>query len=344
MSERAYDCLIVGQGLAGTTLAWHLIQRGVRVLVVDRELTSTASRVAAGLMTPLTGKRFAVTDNWHDYRQPAAEFYRRIEKETRVACFEECPAMRWAKNAAEQQKIKERAVAGFRSLAELITSDGKSPGTALGGIVMPTAARLDVTRYLDASREWFRQHQSYVCGRVDPESLSLDLDGKLLVRSLNVIARLAIYCVGYDSAPALQHGLPFNPAKGETLRVRIPDYKEQRVTHRGIWLVPEQGDEFLVGATYDRERLDTEPTAEGRAALLKPLAQLISSSAERRVEVISHQAAVRPVLSDRQPVARFLKESQPIGIFNGLGSKGTLTAPAIASRFADEIACRLPRP
>jgi glycine/D-amino acid oxidase-like deaminating enzyme len=58
------DFLIVGQGLAGTLLALALRARGQKVAVVDDGWKSSASQVAAGLMTPLTGRRFTLTPSY----------------------------------------------------------------------------------------------------------------------------------------------------------------------------------------------------------------------------------------------------------------------------------------
>ena len=58
----AIDFLIIGQGLAGTVLAWNLIQRGRSVIVLDREDESTSSKVAAGLINPITGRY--LTKSW----------------------------------------------------------------------------------------------------------------------------------------------------------------------------------------------------------------------------------------------------------------------------------------
>ncbi len=55
-----FDFLIVGQGLAGSLLAWELMQRGAKVLIVDNGMPN-ASQVAAGLINPITGMRFAKT-------------------------------------------------------------------------------------------------------------------------------------------------------------------------------------------------------------------------------------------------------------------------------------------
>ena len=56
----AVEFLIVGQGLAGTALAWELIWRGRDVLVVDAGEAVTSSKIAAGLVTPITGQRLAL--------------------------------------------------------------------------------------------------------------------------------------------------------------------------------------------------------------------------------------------------------------------------------------------
>lgn len=49
--------LIIGQGLAGTALAWQLCQQGVPFILVDEHLPDSSSKVAAGLITPITGMR-----------------------------------------------------------------------------------------------------------------------------------------------------------------------------------------------------------------------------------------------------------------------------------------------
>ena len=59
MPER--DAIIVGQGLAGTTLAWCLLEAGMSVLVTDPEEEITSSKIAAGLITPITGQRLALS-------------------------------------------------------------------------------------------------------------------------------------------------------------------------------------------------------------------------------------------------------------------------------------------
>ena len=55
--NKKYDCLVVGQGLAGTLLVHDLLERNKSILIVDAPLRASASRVAAGLINPISVRR-----------------------------------------------------------------------------------------------------------------------------------------------------------------------------------------------------------------------------------------------------------------------------------------------
>ena len=61
------DLLIVGQGLAGTCLAWRLWDRGVKFTIADQGGKSASSMVAAGMMSPVTGR--AMNPTWRGDRR-----------------------------------------------------------------------------------------------------------------------------------------------------------------------------------------------------------------------------------------------------------------------------------
>ena len=145
--------IIVGAGLAGTTLAWALHRRGLDFVLLDKGEAVTSSRVAAGLMTPITGKR--LTKTWrHDELFPfAANFYRSVEAETGASFYHPRSIVRIFAKPGEAARF-----AGRRAeFGELV----REPDPPLNadwfheppvGFEMPTAAQLDVPAYLDASR------------------------------------------------------------------------------------------------------------------------------------------------------------------------------------------------
>src|SRR5579863_6726260 len=55
------DVLVVGQGICGTFLSWELDRAGLSYIVIDEDRPASASRAAAGLINPVTGRRFVKT-------------------------------------------------------------------------------------------------------------------------------------------------------------------------------------------------------------------------------------------------------------------------------------------
>ncbi|MFN9114214.1 MAG: FAD-binding protein [Bacteroidota bacterium] len=51
------DYIIVGQGLAGSLMAYRLWQHQKTLVVIDAGSTHTSSHIAAGMFTPISGKR-----------------------------------------------------------------------------------------------------------------------------------------------------------------------------------------------------------------------------------------------------------------------------------------------
>ena len=55
--EDFFDYIIAGQGIAGSNLAMHLLERGKKIAVIDDDWNGAACKVAAGVLNPITGKR-----------------------------------------------------------------------------------------------------------------------------------------------------------------------------------------------------------------------------------------------------------------------------------------------
>lgn len=325
------DFAIVGAGLAGTTLAWQLRRRGRSVLLIDREGGGSASRVAAGLITPVTGKRMAKSWRWDELFPAAVAFYREVEAELGATLLRERPALRLFADESERDAFARRAggmLAGLASPARDVPGAFAAP---FGGFEMPTAARLDVARYLDASREHFRRQGEYLTAELDPARDVELTAGGVRLPHLGIEAGGLVFCRGFapDADPWFG-GVRFNAAKGEILTLRIPDLTEQRVVHRGVWLAPAGGDVFRCGSTYTWDELDCEPTAAGRAEIEGKLRAFLRPP----FEVIGHHAAVRPVIDAGFPALGRHPEFPQLAYFNGLGSKGSLLAPFFAGQLS----------
>ena len=332
------DCVLVGQGLAGTTLAWQLRLRGKRVLVIDREPAVTSSRISAGLITPITGQRLVKTWRLEEFHRAAVGFYRRIEGLSGASFLHRRPTVRLFVNEEERALFETRRnrgeYGGLVSRRAGVVS-ATSFVDSLGGFEMVDAGRLDVPAYLQASREVFSSDDDYLTAEIDVErDLQLETQGVVLPR-LGIRAERLIFCQGFEaSGNRWFREVRFDATKGEILMLRIPGLGEERIVHHGVWIAPAGGDLYRAGATYEREALDCTPTTAGRDEMCERLAKLLRVP----FEVVGHSAAVRPIVMGRHPVIGLHPEYEQLGMFNGLGSKGSLQAPLMAERFAGFLA------
>lgn len=300
-------------------------------MIVDRGEQITASRIAAGLITPITGRRMTPTHRYNECYRHAAAFYHRIECELNCRILDEKPAIRHFISTDEQNAF-ERKLCGSDVRFTTLKDDAGSTT----GFEMHDAARLNVPRFLDQTRQHFSSLGLYKQAELNPDAdIVIDQTGVFAAR-LNIRAACVVFCQGFQAIRNCWFPtIPDAPAKGEVLRVRLSDYREDKVMHKGVWLVPDgfEADEpfFLLGATYDRANLDAEPTNAGREELLSGLKQI---TAETPV-VVDHVAAVRAGMKRRRPIIGRHPDSDCVFVLNGLGSRGALLAPIAAQALTD---------
>lgn len=96
---------------------------------------------------------------------------------------------------------------------------------------------------------------------------------------------------------------------------------------------------WKAGANYDWKHMDATPSKEGKAEVLNKLSTWVKlgKGMDVPMEVIGHEAGIRPIVRNSMPVVGFHPEIEEVGFFNGLGSKGSLMAPAVAEHFAAHL-------
>lgn len=329
----SWDTIIVGQGLAGTTLAWHLKEAGERVLILDADRPNTASKIAAGLITPITGQRLALSWRIDEMLPAARAFYARIERRTGERFFHPRAAIRLFQNDVEREIwAKRQASEIYRTfLSQPQPTELLDPiiGDASGGGFQMETGQLDVAAYLEASRERLAVGVAEIDWTRDIEFH----DDHVTV--LGARANRVISAEGYSATRNPYFSwLPFKGAKGDILAIRFEGPMPSECLHRGIWVVPtDEPGVFRVGATYDWDNLDDVPSDEGRAEIEDRLRAFIHVP----YTVIDHQAAVRPIIRESKALVGLHPANPRLGFFNGLGSKGALHAPWFAKTLADHL-------
>src|SRR5688572_11608034 len=81
------DYLVIGQGISGTFLSYYLKKEGKNFLVIDDSQPNSSSRVAAGIINPVTGRRMVTVWLAGEILPNAAKAYAEIGQHLQVAAI-----------------------------------------------------------------------------------------------------------------------------------------------------------------------------------------------------------------------------------------------------------------
>ena len=324
------DFLIIGQGIAGTLLSHTLLKAGSSVLVIDEYKPNSASRIAAGVINPVSGRRFTIAWQYDEIYPVAVSVYKELEQLLNMPVLKERDI--WTVLPSEQLREAFMERTSGLEYMHLPVSDPYEQWLhqPFGAAVIKGATVL-LHNLLPAWRAYLQKQHALLEERMDLDLLQVNDNG---VKYKHITARKVIFCEGAQtvSNPWFKD-IPFLLNKGEVLHVRIPGLHTADIIKRTIALVPQSPETFWVGATFAWNYEDELPTADKRAFLEAGLQQLLKVP----YEVLEQQAGVRPSGTDRRPMMGLHPDFPALGIFNGLGTKGTSLAPAMAAQFAAHL-------
>lgn len=333
-----YDFIIVGQGLAGSVLAYSLIKENQKVLVVDEEAKSSSSRVAAGLCNPVVFKR--LTKSWLiDAVLPLAKaFYQNQEKLLKDEFYFDLPIYKLFVDEKEQefwrQKSNEPHLFDWINDKVEHPFDQKLMNYPFGASKTLQSGFLKTAKWLDHFREFLLKKEAYLNTKFDYSQIAFTTPVNGQTDENNVSwngysAKKIIFCEGYQSIhnPYFDW-LPFKLTKGEVLTVNFKSLTIDHAINKGAFVLPFDGN-YKLGATYNWDEIDNNPTEEGKAQLLKRAARFIHDE----VLVLEHKAGVRPTVLDRRPLLGIHSEYSQLAVFNGMGTKGVMLAPYFADKM-----------
>ncbi|MDX2109588.1 MAG: FAD-dependent oxidoreductase [Verrucomicrobiota bacterium] len=335
MMENEYDAVVVGCGIAGALLSWRLIQRGQRVLVYDPGESTSASRVAPGIINPLAGKRLHPAWRIAELLPEAIATYRELEQDLGGSYYHPLPIVRILQNEFERTVLAQRAsqpeaqpYIGWRRDA------GWMPGLVhdpLGSFAAEGSGWVDLNALLAG---WRGRLRTMGCLRDEALNHKALQPGAQGVRGPGWSAKRVVFCEGWSVRynPWFAD-LPFKPAKGEMLELETQTELPPVILNSGKWLLPLGNGRCRAGATFEWGPLDTVPTETARHEILDVLAKFLRAD----FRVISAQAGVRPILRDYRAVLGCHPVHPQFCIFNGLGSKGALAAPWLSRRLAEYL-------
>lgn len=327
--------IIVGQGIAGSMLSWFLIKQKQKVLVIDKLNPSSASNIASGITNPITGRRFVKSWLADELNLFTEKTYREFEELFQEKFFYSIPIIKLFDSVKAQNDWSARCALPeylpYLKNESIAYFDRAKLKNDFGGFEINGGSKLEADKFLLLYRKFLSDKKYLLEEEISFNDLKIEND---YVLYKNTKAQKIIFCEG---ANALQNpyfkSLPFQLAKGECLIVRIENFYSEQIINGEIFIMPLRNNLYYIGATHEWQFENDEPSEQGKNELLKNLSSVINCT----FEVVEHKAAIRPTVKDRRPFIGFHPEYAPIGIFNGMGTKGISLAPYFASHFAENL-------
>jgi len=338
------DILIIGQGICGTFLSLELERAGISHLILDDKRPLSASRAAAGLINPVTGRRIVTTWMIEELLSFARDAYGRLPgllgssffETASVVDFFPTPQMR----LAFLQRLGENA-SYLRMPTDEHGWDDVFRSDFGFGVISPCHL-VDLPGLLDAARRRMLEKGFLREERFEREELILVSGDMVLYKDLE--ARKIIFCDGIEGAsdPWFSR-LPFAPNKGEALVVSIEGLAERlagqkTIFKRGISLAPWRDGTWWVGSSYEWAFGHGEPTD----AFRHRTETLLREWLKLPFRTLQHLASVRPATLERRPFVGFHPTHPAVGILNGMGTKGCSLAPYFANQLVRHITAGTP--
>jgi len=329
---KQFDYIIVGQGLAGTVLAFRLRLKGKRVFVVDKHRESTSSKIAPGAYNPMVLKRFTPCWNVEQQLEPLYDFITNFEE-----AFDESvhtPLKLWRKFHSVQEqnlwleKSEKVRLAPFMN-PSFIANPYKGVRAEFGFGEVINSGRVELSRMISLFKEQLESEACFLDEDFDYNTLEIRSSS---VCYKSVSADKIVFCEGHrlTKNPFFNY-LPLMRTKGELITVRLKGLQVKELIKSNISILPLGDDVYKVGATFNWDDKDEVCTEQAQQELLDKLKELVDVSPE----LVRHEAGLRPTVKDRRALLGVHPKYDNVIVFNGLGTRGLLISPYLSLQLID---------
>jgi len=335
------DVLIIGQGISGTFLSYYLEKEGKSFLIIDDNNHNSSSKIAAGIINPVTGRRLVtvwMADEvlpfaWNAYHEIGNDLGITAISQKNIIDFFPNPFMR--ENFLQKIESGDKYVHAYPEQNHFNHLFNYEFGC---GEIRPV-----YTAHLETLLPAWRKHliqtnvlqeKIFVLEKLEVATDTIHYNG--------ITAQKIIFCDGTGSFenPFFKQ-LPFAPNKGEALLVEIPGLPAQHIYKKSMLLTPLEGKEaniFWMGASYIWDFDDAAPTPDFRENAEQVLRQWLKIP----YKIIEHLSGLRPATLERRPFVGIHPIYESVGILNGMGTKGCSLAPFFARQLVDHLLYGIP--
>ncbi|MFL5742525.1 MAG: NAD(P)/FAD-dependent oxidoreductase [Flavisolibacter sp.] len=333
------DYLIVGQGISGTLLSWFLYREGKTFLVIDENSERASSKIAAGIINPVTGRRYAYAWMIEEIMPFAARVYQEMSEyfQSRFifpkSIIDFFPSVQMRQAFLDRHSENDSYLHAYPDQNHFNQFFHYDFGC---GEIKP-AYLVHVSELLKAWRKKLQENNTLLEERFEVNDLVMDVDH---VRYKNISAEKIIFCEGSEGTDNPWFRLlPYAPNKGEALIIECEDLDLNHIFKKGLMLapLPAKG-QYWLGSNYQWEFENDQPSG----AFYQHAHNVLKGWLKNPFRVLDHKAAVRPATIERRPFVGLHPHLPNIGILNGMGTKGTSFAPFFAHQLVQHLVYQFP--
>jgi len=328
------DVLIIGQGICGTFLSWYLQKEEKSFLIIDNHDSNASSRLAAGIINPVTGRRLVTVWMADEVLPFAWEAYSEIGQELNITAISQKSIIDFFPNPFMREGFLQKIETGDQYVHAYPEQNHFNYFFKFEfgcGEIRPVYM-VNLEELLPAWRLQLKNKQSLLEETFDISELKV-LNEEIQYK--NITAKKIIFCDGVSSFENPYFKLlPFAPNKGEALVIRAADIPPHHIYKKSMMLAPMQEPEtFWVGASYIWDFDNANPTPEFREKTIQVLKEWLKMP----FTVLEHRSGLRPATLERRPFTGFHPLHSAVGILNGMGTKGYSLAPFFARQLVDNL-------
>ena len=362
-----YDAIVIGGGIVGTSVAYHLVCNGAKTLLIDRKDTGRATDAGAGILSPATNIRDP--DPWLRLAAPSFEYYPTLIENLQAeqdgeTGFATCGMMLVAVSddeiepfAIARQEIFNRqnqhCEPASEDLYEISSEEARSRFPALtdvhGAIYYREAARVD-GRLLSSALRRAAEARGLTVKHAGVEELSIESDSVTGVTTAGqTISAGAVAIAGGAWSQTFGHQLcvhiPVEPQRGQIIHLGLPDTDTSSwpivSAFRGHYMVPWPDNRVVVGATRETDSgFEALTSADGVREVLDEALRVAPGLANAEIREI--RVGLRPYTDDHLPVLGPVPNFQNVYLATGHGPTGLQLGPYSGKLIADLILNRDP--
>jgi len=317
-----YQYLIVGQGVGGTLLSWYLRKRGISHLVMDNHHHQAASKIAAGVINPITGRKYVKSWRIEEFLPVAREVYTELSAYIDNKIFHDKLIYRGLYSIKDENTWESRKadpIAGQFIVEDPSTEeyDGKISGVQSYG-VLQHGMQVQLGRLVEGYRDCLLKEDLLKQQKFEYDQLVITDTG---ISYDGISADRIIFAEGYQSQfnPYFKH-LAFEPAKGDVLIIKIEGRPFDSILRHKVFVAPIDEEHYWVGSGYRWTFEDDAPDEEKGREIKKKLDEIMDVP----YEIVDHIAGIRPCVKGRRPFLGAHPEHPALVLFNGLGTKGPI--------------------